>query len=1114
MVTPPNRHGWPGVDEVVEAYESALADGKDADVTDFVPPPEHPEQLAIICELVRVALEHEWENGQPRRLDDYRALFPAAFEHAALVRAMAFEEYRLRLQAGECPTPEEYVCRFGVNTEDWPDSLPGGSCRSVAAGSGQRVIQPVGAAGGTKAASRSQVSLRRQMGGIAGEINSPRNPRDMSAEQAELLRSFDRTDPHTAERLAEALAGLPRAGVNFLGFRLCGELGRGAFGRVFLAHQGDLADRLVALKVSADVAGETHALARLQHTNIVPIYSVHRQGPLQVVCMPYLGHTTLADTLVTLRSQTALPRSGEGLLSSFRARNGADASQRAEPEIASVVPPSAGSPEAGADVSRVPDAPACERLSPEVERLRSLPYVQAVLWIMARVADGLAHAHERGILHRDLKPANILFADYGEPILLDFNLALDTRVGVAATVALVGGTLPYMAPEHLIAFRDGKAALDSRSDVYSLGVIIYELLTGTHPFPIRTGSVESLLPDMIADRFGAVPEAREVNPAVSPAIAAIIRHCLEPDPDRRYRSARELHEDLRRQLDHLPLRHVPEPSFRERLGKWAARHPRLTSSASVGLVSALLLLAVCGGFLIRQNRFRRLEAMESFRSLSDEVRQADVLLGARGLEPRLIDEGIAVCRRALDRFQVLDNPGWRRSSLVTILPEADQLHLRQDIGWLLFLWARATSWQAESLPDLARRAERHNLALRLNALAQGSVGEAASPRAWWRQRADLKERMGKVDEAQRLRARAESAPEETPRERLLTFADKLGVVPRQEALPFLQEVSRREPQNFASWLRLGNFYVEMARLSGERSYLDEAEHCYALGIALRPDIYWAYLNRGLVYLETKDFPHARSDFDQVLAMRPDLAMAFINRALARIGMRDFQGAVDDLTRALAFKDAPTQALFIRSRARAAVGDSEGAARDRDEGLRRVPNDPVSWVVRGLAKLPVDPEGALADFNSALALNPRYDRALQNKARVLSEHFGRTEDAIRVLDEAVALHPGYVKALAGRGVLLARLGRREAAIHDARAVLERDDGALSVYQAACVFALTSLHQPGDRAEALRLLSDAVRKDGSWLQVAREDPDLAPLRDRPEFKELVQALQVVMRTGSSH
>ena len=216
-------------------------------------------------------------------------------------------------------------------------------------------------------------------------------------------------------------------------------------------------------------------------------------------------------------------------------------------------------------------------------------YVQAILWLMARVAEGLAHAHERGILHRDLKPANILFADDGEPVLLDFNLAADTKAKLGASLAFIGGTLPYMAPEHLSAFREGKETVDARSDIYALGVILYELLTSVHPFPLRHGHVDAILPEMIADRLGSVPDVRSANPSVSPAVAAIVRHCLEPDPSRRYQSARELQEDLQRQLDDLPLRHVPEPSIRERLGKWARRHPRLSSSTTVGLVSMLLL---------------------------------------------------------------------------------------------------------------------------------------------------------------------------------------------------------------------------------------------------------------------------------------------------------------------------------------------------------------------------------------------------------------------------------------------------------------------------------------------------------------------------------------------
>src|SRR5262249_28493668 len=111
--------------------------------------------------------------------------------------------------------------------------------------------------------------------------------------------------------------GFPATGTEFLGFRLVEELGRGAFGRVYLARQGDLAGRPVALKIAYDVAGESRTLAQLQHTNIVPIYSLHRSGPFQAVCMPYFGRTTLARVVEQLSGRASLPSSGRELKSTL-----------------------------------------------------------------------------------------------------------------------------------------------------------------------------------------------------------------------------------------------------------------------------------------------------------------------------------------------------------------------------------------------------------------------------------------------------------------------------------------------------------------------------------------------------------------------------------------------------------------------------------------------------------------------------------------------------------------------------------------------------------------------------------------------------------------------------
>ena len=136
------------------------------------------------------------------------------------------------------------------------------------------------------------------------------------------------------------------------------------------------------------------------------------------------------------------------------------------------------------------DYAAVQREEPSRQFLRSASAIQAAVWITERLAEGLAHAHDRGLLHRDLKPSNILLAADGTPMLLDFNLAVENPAGTPEGEiqrALIGGTLPYMSPEHLDAFNPCGTttpdAVDERSDIYALGLIFFELLAGAHAFP-------------------------------------------------------------------------------------------------------------------------------------------------------------------------------------------------------------------------------------------------------------------------------------------------------------------------------------------------------------------------------------------------------------------------------------------------------------------------------------------------------------------------------------------------------------------------------------------------------------------------------------------------------
>jgi serine/threonine protein kinase len=230
------------------------------------------------------------------------------------------------------------------------------------------------------------------------------------ATHARVFGDLHRADPVAADRLAEGLVRMPEVGTEFVGFRLLAELGRGAFGRVFLAEQAALANRLVALKVAPDAGGESQKLAQLQHTHIVPVYSLHRAGPLQAVCMPFFGALTLADVLRDVMARPSLPLSGKELLSTLNERQsqvtiqtrrqGDKETRRQEDEgSASAV---SLSPCLLVSLSGRGSAEAT------LKKLQGLSYVEGVVWLGSCLADGLGHAHERGIFHRDLKPANVL----------------------------------------------------------------------------------------------------------------------------------------------------------------------------------------------------------------------------------------------------------------------------------------------------------------------------------------------------------------------------------------------------------------------------------------------------------------------------------------------------------------------------------------------------------------------------------------------------------------------------------------------------------------------------------------------------------------------------------
>jgi serine/threonine protein kinase/tetratricopeptide (TPR) repeat protein len=1040
------------LDGLVAAYEVAKVHNGNALWTDFLPPREHPLFLAVLRELVRIDLEAAWDEGRPQSLEEYLNRFPELARDREGLREIAFEEYRLRCQAGQRPSLTEYQDRYAIDTGSWSDLELGSS-------------------------------------------PSDGEQRSSHEEQAEILCDLYDCDPVAAQELAEAINQFPTPGSSFLGFQLVAELGRGTFGRVYLARQGDLANRYVALKVAADLYTESQTLAQLQHTHIVPIYSIHQAGALQAVCMPFLGTTTLAEVFKDIKKRDSVPASGKSLVQTLDARKSAT-------HLAEAAESRGRVHDRDHELGSGENASASGHATAEnLSMLARLTHVQAVLWIVSRVADGLAHAHAQGILHRDLKPANILLTDDGQPMLLDFNLSADTKLRNSASAALLGGTLPYMAPEHLEAHEGAARVVDARSDLYSLGIILYEMLAGRPPYEMPRGAVPELLSRMCSARRELPPDLRQWNKAVSPAVASIVQHCLEPDPGRRYQSSRELRDDLECQLADRPLRYAPEPSLTERAQKWARRHPRLTSSTSVGIVALAAVLGLGTALFLRGQEVARLEARDSLQVLTENLKTVRFLLQTPQVERQQLEDGKSLCRHTVERYRIFEAASWKQLPTVRWLEPAEQERLREDLGELLFLWAQADSWLVGGPASEDQRREQIDHALHLNGLAATCYSPGTCPPALRLQRVRLLRLNGRKAEAEDLEALAGQMPTATAQNRYLYLADQVGQGRWRAALPILRELSRQEPQNYSWWLVLGNCHAALGNVA-------EAAACYDLGMAMRPDAIWAYFNRGLLYLEHKQYGPAQADFEQVIHLQPDLVAGLFNRAVARYGLKDYQGALADLTHVLEVGTTATRVYFFRARVRAQLGDREGAQRDRAEGMRREPSDETDWIVRGVARCNSAPQEALTDFEKAIEINPRSRTGLQNKASVLSEKLNRSSEALTVLDQVVSLYPEYVPARAGRGVLLARMGKREAAHADARESLALTTQPEMLYQIAGIYSLTSQQEPDDRREALRLLGGALSK-GFGVDLLNNDKDLDPIRNQPEFRRVVEAARALSK-----
>lgn len=254
----------------------------------------------------------------------------------------------------------------------------------------------------------------------------------------------------------------------------------------------------------------------------------------------------------------------------------------------------------GMPIDRYVGAGLAERPAPE-----NLLPVPDTLRLFAKVCEAVRHAHQRGIIHRDLKPGNIVVDRDGEPHVLDFGLAKRIDAPIGPDLTLTGawqGTIAYAAPEQVR--QDRRAAEDTRTDVHALGLILYEILTGVHPF-----DVNGTLPEILRDVTEKVPAAPStLRPKIGGEIDTIVLKALAKEPERRYESAAALLDDLRRFEEKLPIA-ARRDSTLYLLRKIAGRHRRAVAAAALFLLAAVAL----GAWIVSAER----RATENFHRASE-----------------------------------------------------------------------------------------------------------------------------------------------------------------------------------------------------------------------------------------------------------------------------------------------------------------------------------------------------------------------------------------------------------------------------------------------------------------------------------------------------------------
>ncbi len=643
---------------------------------------------------------------------------------------------------------------------------------------------------------------------------------------------------------------------------------------------------------------------------------------------------------------------------------------------------------------------------------------------------GLHSAHLQGVVHRDIKPSNLLVEEGDPPriVITDFGLA--KQMDVASSLTGSGqlmGTPMYMAPEQAAG---RLSQVGPRSDVYSLGATLYELLTGRPPFEGRD----------LYDLLGKVMEGgprlpRAFDSEIDPDLETIVMKCLDREPRRRYASAERLAEDLTRWLSDEPIAARPASTVR-RWSRLITKRRWLLGAAALGVVAVSLVALIWP----RWNREKAIRRQREVEILSARKRSEDAA--------KAREQGIAYLesgRRILEQVRKrLNDPSMTRAERIgsarSALAELQKaLDLSPDLAEAHLAMARTYLLMPARLPALRHMDRAIQIAPdfatayleRASLNAEALENETQNPRDSNGQIHQLRQRV--VGDLEQVRRLTLDSKETTYARALLQLASGSF----ESAREILAEIVSANPADWKAHYYLAVTWQKSARL-------DHAEN--SLNRAISWNLYdWQLFSfRGSLRFRAQRYREASEDYGRAIAVDPDYEHLYVYRGNVRIFLGDFGGAVQDADAALKLNPQFGIGYDLRARARGAMKDWKKAVDDETEAIRLLPDDAETHLFltyRAQFRVELgETDSAIADYTSALVRKPDYLDGWLGRGR-LHLRMNSLDAAVYDYSRAVDLREPNGIAYAGRARAHYLAGNRVAAIRDARAALEllKDEG---------------------------------------------------------------------------